>query len=167
MSLCLLSEPTCPPPHPESSSPTWHSSFIKTGCHQFSALRENAARTITLYGGISALSLQSTSVFPLGIVHGAVQPQCVLVVTACLRFHRESWQLQCAGACQYKPGPQLTRLCVSWHNKTLHSFYKKYYHTYLSSKAVTWGESFISSLTLRGAALTRIHSVSPVLPRAG
>lgn len=66
--------------------------------------------------------------------HGAVCAEqwiSVLVVTLCLHFHRESWQLQWVWACQYEPRPQLTLICVSYTTKLFffffYSVYKKEY----------------------------------------
>lgn len=110
----------------------WHIPSINTDCQEFDALHENTARAITLYGGKCVFSLQIAHAarfcFSLSTGHYAQSSGsacCVLVVTVCLRFHRESWQPQCVWACQYKPRPQLTRICVSLHNKTFYSLYKK------------------------------------------
>lgn len=106
----------------------WHIPSIKTGCQD--TLHENACRALTLYGGKCVLSLQTAHTarfcFSLSTGHYAQSSGsacCVLVVTVCLRFHRESWQPQCVWACQYKPRPQLTRICVSLHNKTFFFFF--------------------------------------------
>lgn len=76
----------------------------------------------------------------------------------------ESWQPQCVWACQYEPRPQLTRICVSLHNKTfpffsllqrlsLSIYMKKGYHSIKSEV------KHISRLPLGGTALTLIHLV--------
>lgn len=132
----------CSPPrnflHHWGATPfRWHIPSINTGCQEFDVLHENAARQSLYMEEKSVLSLQMAHAarfsFSLSMGHYAQSSGsacCVLVMTVCLRFHRESWQPQCVWACQYKPRPQLTRICVSLHNKTFYSLYKKKYHAH-------------------------------------